>query len=307
MTPPIVIKKTVIVGNGALGLLYADHITQQQGEQAVSFVVDTERYQKYHTQSFDCNGQTRQFNFIEPVDAFIADLVIVAVKFNGLNDTILLLRPFVGPETVIISVMNGISSEQILGQTFAPQQIIYTIAQAMDAMRFGNTLSYQHKGELRIGLTTPQQRPYFDRLVAFFEQIQLPYAIEDDILHRLWGKFMVNVGVNQTCLVYQTNYAGALQDGPAHQTMLAAMREVITLANAEGVALSEQDLDYYLQVLAGLSPEGMPSMRQDGVAKRRSEVEMFAGTVIRLAKQHQLATPANHFLYQQIKALEAAY
>ena len=52
--------------------------------------------------------------------------------------------------------------------------------------------------------------------------------MEEDILHRLWGKFMLNVGVNQTCMAYETNYGALLREGSeANETMLAAMREVI--------------------------------------------------------------------------------
>ena len=57
----------------------------------------------------------------------------------------------------------------------------------------------------------------------------------------------------------------------------------------------------------GLDPEGMPSMRQDGLARRRSEVELFAGTVRRLAAKHGLAVPVNDRLYEAVRAMEAAY
>ena len=59
--------------------------------------------------------------------------------------------------------------------------------------------------------------------------------------------------------------------------MTGAMREVIHLANAEGVALGERDMEEYIELLKTLSPEGMPSMRQDGIANRPSEVELFSG------------------------------
>ena len=51
----------------------------------------------------------------------------------------------------------------------------------------------------------------------------------------------------------------------------------------------------------------MPSMRQDGMARRPSEVELFAGTVIAMAEKHHLAVPVNRFLYQKIKKMEAEY
>ena len=56
-----------------------------------------------------------------------------------------------------------------------------------------------------------------------------------------------------------------------------------------------------------MSPEGKPSMRQDIEAKRPTEVELFAGTVIELGKKYGIPTPVNQSLYEQIKALEAQY
>lgn len=119
---------------------------------------------------------------------------------------------------------------------------------------------------------------------------------------------MLNVGINQTCLAFETNYGGTLKENSEeNKTMLAAMREVITLANAKGIPLSEKDLEYYIEIVKTLLPEGMPSMRQDGVAHRYSEVEMFAGTVKRLAAEYGIQTPANDFLYNRIKEIEAQY
>ena len=136
----------------------------------------------------------------------------------------------------------------------------------------------------------------------------MAYAAETDILKRMWGKFMLNVGVNQTCLAYSTNYSGTLAEGTEeNRIFLAAMREVIELANAYEIDLSEEDLDYYVKIIGTLSPTGVPSMRQDGMAKRYSEVEMFAGTVIRMAKDKDIQTPANELLYKKIKEIEATY
>ena len=67
--------------------------------------------------------------------------------------------------------------------------------------------------------------------------------------------------------------------------MIAAMEEVIALGNAEGIALTWTDRDYYVGLLETLDPEGIPSMAQDRVSRRHSEVEMFAGTVIDVYKR----------------------
>ena len=240
---------------------------------------------------------------MEPVD-----LVIVAVKYNGLPSAIETMKSCVGKDTIILSVMNGIDSEEMIAEAYGKEHLIYTVAQGMDAMKFGDALHYTKEGELRIGVVEEAQKKNLEEVCYYFDDIQMPYTAEDDILKRMWGKFMLNVGVNQTCLAYSTNYAGTLAEGTEENKMfVTAMEEVIALANAYGIGLTRDDLDYYVKIIGTLSPTGVPSMRQDGIAKRYSEVEMFAGTVRRMAKEKGMKTPANDLLYDKIKAIEATY
>ncbi len=82
------------------------------------------------------------------------------------------------------------------------------------------------------------------------------------------------------------------------------MRELIALAEKENVSLSEEDINSWLAVLDGLNPNGKTSMLQDVEARRKTEVEMFAGRIIELCKFHNVPTPANVRLFEQIKEIE---
>lgn len=302
------IEKTTIIGMGALGLLYGDMIASAKGADGIRFVMDPERMEKYRGTVFSCNGEKKTFRMECCETTEPADLVIVAVKYNGLQGALDTMKNCVGPDTVILSVMNGISSERIIGERYGHQHLITAVAQGMDAMKFGTELRYTKRGELRIGAEDESQRKNLQEVAAFFDEVRIPYTIEENILYRMWGKFMLNVGVNQTCMAYETNYAGALEEGSeANQTMICAMREVIALANAEKIPLSEKDLRDYVDLLKTLSPEGVPSMRQDALSGRRTEVEMFAGTVIRMAEEYKIPVPANQFLYEKIKTMERTF
>ena len=93
------------------------------------------------------------------------------------------------------------------------------------------------------------------------------------------------------------------KEGPARASMIAAMREVQAVAEAEGVHLGEQDMDYWLGVIDRLNPLGKTSMRQDAEAGRRTEVELFAGTVLRLGRKHGIDVPVNERLEREILCL----
>ena len=57
-------------------------------------------------------------------------------------------------------------------------------------------------------------------------------------------------------------------------------------------------------MLDGLDPKAMPSMRQDGLAHRPSEVDLFAGTVLKLADFYGMQAPVNRMLYDKIREIE---
>ena len=301
-------QTTAIIGMGALGQMYADTIAKARGRESVSFVMNKERLQKYKDAVFTCNGEVKTFRMRDCEEMEPVDLLIVAVKYNGLPDAMKDMRKCVGENTIIMSVMNGITSEKMIAEEFGMEKLIDTVAQGMDAMKFGSELRFTQMGELHIGVEAGQKQENVDAVAEFFDDIHMPYVVEEDILFRMWAKFMLNVGINQTCMAYETTYSGALTEGTeANHTLIAAMREVITLSNAENIGLSEKDLWLYIDILKTLDPEGVPSMRQDGIARRYSEVEMFAGTVIKMAEKHGIDTPANRLLYQKVKAIEATY
>ena len=303
------IKTVAIIGLGALGILYANHFAKRMAPGDLRIIADQGRIEKYRRESLYCNGEKCEFFFVTPEEKTTpADLIIFTVKYNGLKGAIVAVKNQVGENTLILSALNGITSEAIISEVYGPEKVLYAVAQGMDAVKEGNRLTYAHKGFLCFGDREPGKvSEKVKRVADFFTQMEFPYLVDTDMPKRLWGKLMLNVGVNQAVAVYGANYGVIQTEGEARTTMIAAMREVIPLAAKEGVTLTEEDLNYWLEVLSKLSPEGKPSMRQDIEAKRPTEVELFAGTVIELGKKYGIPTPVNQSLYEQIKALEAQY
>ena len=301
------IKTVAIVGMGALGLLYGEAIAKACGNEAVCFVMDAARYERHKNDVYIINGKEQSFRLQNAAQAEPVDLVLVATKFGGLEQALEEMQGLIGEETVLISVLNGITSEELIAKRYGAQHVLHCVALGMDAVREGTTLTYQHQGMLKIGCVDKSLEPKLDAVCAFLECCGLQYVREDDILHALWAKLLLNVGINQTCMVYETSYGGALADEKARTSMFAAMHEVIAVAQREGVNLTEADFLACVKVLEGLAYDGLPSMRQDALAKRKSEVELFAGTILRLAKKHGLVAPVNQCYYDRIKEIEAGY
>lgn len=299
-------KKVALIGLGAMGVLYSD-LLYRAFQDDFFVIADEKRIARYEAEGVYCNGTRCQFPYRSAAEAELVDLLLVGVKFGGLQAAITEAAPFVQQGTVVISLLNGISSEKILQQAFPQAHVLYCIAQGMDAVKDGNQASYLHKGVLVLGEADGSHSEALQAVGKLLDKAEIPYMISDAVIRKLWSKLMLNTGINQVVMVQKGTYATVQQPGTARDMMIAAMREVMQVANAEGIDLNEEDVQGWLQIADGLNPDGMPSMRQDGLAKRYSEVELFSGTIIPLAQKHHLAVPTCTMLYQQIKEIEAEY
>lgn len=303
------IKTVSIVGLGALGTMYGKYFSDKLPKSQVRIIANQSRIEKYKKNGIYCNGQRCDFNYVLPESKQEpADLLIFSVKFNQLQQAVKDAGNQIGENTIILSVLNGISSEEIIGKAFGMEKILYCVAQGMDAVKTENKLNYKNMGMLCFG---EQDNTNWSRKVTsiaeFFNSIDFPYEVPENMNHKMWGKFMMNTGVNQTVAVFSTNYGGIQVQGEPRNVMISAMKEVIAISKKAGINLDESDLKYWLHVLSTLNPLGMPSMAQDMIAKRNTEVDLFAGTAVTLGKKYNVPTPVNEWLYEKIHEMEKGF
>ncbi|PAV28843.1 2-dehydropantoate 2-reductase [Virgibacillus profundi] len=302
------IKNVSIIGLGALGILYGHHLSKQIPKENLRIIADKERIEKYTKEGIYCNGERCNFQFVTPEESVeSADLIIFAVKYNGLQDAIKAVENHIGDNTIFLSTLNGISSEEKIGTYYGFDKIIYCVAQGMDAVKEDNQQTYDNFGILCFGEKEGIDTPKVKRIADFFKKVEMPFELDVNMIKRQWGKFMLNVGVNQTVAVFESDYGEIQKEGKAREMMISAMQEVLDLSKYEGINLTEADLQYWLDIVDKLGLCGKPSMRQDMEAKRMSELELFAGTVVELGKKHGARTSVNRELYRRISEMEQAF
>ena len=281
------IKKIGIIGQGALGVMYGNYLKKRMGNENVFFIADEGRVNRYRSADMVCNGEACGFSYRSPAEAVTADLIIFAVKFMGMESALETVKPFVGEHTLFLSVLNGISSEEMIEKAYGADHVLYACVQGMDAGKDG------HDEKLKA-------------VTELFDRTGLAYKVPDDILREQWNKLMLNTGVNQVTAVYGAPYSLIQKEGEARTMMIEAMREVLRVADTQDIDLTEVDIDYWLELLATLNPEGHTSMCQDVLAGRPTEVDLFAGTMLKIAKKEGFSLPVNTFLYEKLKELEGA-
>jgi 2-dehydropantoate 2-reductase len=299
------IETVAILGAGAMGAYFASRFYEAAGF-STTLVARGPRGDRLRSDGLVVNGTRYLLPVTHPDEATApADLIIVALKHHHLPEAIPDLQKLVGRQTTILSVMNGLDSEEFIGSVYGMDKVLYAVSVGIDAVRQGNQITYTRPGKHYFGETVnPQISERVRRVQVAFDGAGIAYETPSDMMRMLWWKFMVNVGMNQASAVMRAPYGVFVSSPEAQAVMEALMREVLTLAEASGVNLVEQDIEEWYSVLTTLSPQGKTSMLQDIEAGRKTEVEMFGGKVVELGKAHGIPTPVNETVLRIIQVLE---
>ncbi len=299
------IQKVYIIGVGAIGGAYGSRIMENCPE-TLRVISGGARFDNYVENGVYVNGQKVPFTYQRPGETVgNADLILIAVKNHHLDQTIEDMRSLVGRDTIILSLLNGITSEDKIGAVFGMDKMLYSFCVGTDAVRDNTNIRFTNIGRIVFGdRAASASSAKVHAVSTYFDRAKLPYTVPDDIIRELWWKFMLNVGINQVSAILRAPYGSFAKEGFARDLMTDASREVIEIAKKAGIGLTENDIQKYIRVISALSPDGKTSMYQDVEAGRKTEVEIFSGAVYELGQRYGVPTPVNDLLYRFIKAIE---
>lgn len=282
------IENVLICGLGAIGSIYANKI------KGAKILVDEARLERYKKNPTCFNGKPLVLDYVLPsCTDFKADLVIIATKFDGFFDAVKNIKNFVGEDTLILSLLNGVTSEKFIAEQYGADKVIFSYFIGHSAVRSGRSITQDGVNTIVMGAN--------ERVEKFFDKVGISYEVPDDIIRSMWLKFMLNVSANQTTALMKLTFGEMLDNKKCMDFVINVMKEVLLVAKAEGVYNTETMLEEALVVLGKMSPEGKTSMLQDVEAGRKTEVDMFAGVVIELGKKHNIPTPYNKILKELLE------
>ena len=300
------IKNVLICGIGAIGSIYADKISRYNNDN-LKILVDKKRLENYRKNPKIFNGKELKLNYILPDNKdFKADLIIIATKYDGFFEAVKNIENSVKEDTIILSLLNGVTSESYLAQKYGWKHIIHSYFIGHSSMREGNKITFDGNGDIVFGVQDSTITDKNDEILLkdYFDKAEISYKISQDIKRSMWLKFMLNVSSNQISAILHLTF-GQMQKSEKIKNLLKnIMLEVIEIAKASGVTNTHTMLEDAFKSLDKMCPEGKTSMLQDIEAGRKTEVEMFAGAVIEMGKKHGIPTPYNNLLKQMIEIIE---
>ena len=301
------INTVLIAGAGAIGLSIAETIFKSDPN-CISVLATGERLERYRKNGLKVNGEKLGFRITHGEKA---DLILVACKYHHLDQIIEDMAPSVGKNTIILSLLNGISSEEIIGARLGQERLPLAMVIGTDASHEKEETLYTKKGIIHFGDSEGKNGEREESIVEFFTSTGVSFVLEQNMKRKLWYKYMMNVGANQVTAVLRLPYGAIHNEGGSDEIPEArllvekAMAEVVAVANAEGIDLNKDDIENsFKNTINFLNSAGYTSMCQDVLAGRKTEVEMFSLTLMELAKKHNISVPLNETLYLELRTIE---
>lgn len=305
MTKPI--RRAAICGRGAVGLTMATFLRKAQSQNDLEyfgFIADPDRTERYRTSPLFINSRPVDFQYLSSLDqAEPMDFVLFSCKSPALETAMEEAAPFIDDDTLLLSALNGMSSEERLQKRFPNNRVIHTIAQKMDSKYDpkAQALTFSTPGELVVGVVDPSLNESLDAVCALFDSCGLPYVRSEQILRDQASKLMANCGINQVCAAYGKTYGQVLSDPEYRALLKDAMNETRTVLAARDLDPGEEKVDEWVEAFDLLDPDSMPSMAQDVLYGRTMEMDLFSGSIVPQAKALGIETPILEDLYRLLE------
>lgn len=247
----------------------------------------------------------------DPASAGAQELVLFTVKMYDNDAAIHAIGPLVGPDTIILTLQNGIDNGERLVEVYGPERVMIGSAYLEGRISEPGVVTQGGPGAASFGERTPGITERGQRLLEVFQSANWRVELLENMTGMLWKKFAYLSGSAGVCAASGCMY-GELRTVPETRAAIqAAIAEALAVGEASGAPLEPDSLEWSMNALDNFPATGMASLAKDFAEGRPVELEGLTGTVIRMGRQYGVATPVNDALYAVLKPranrIEAGY
>ena len=242
----------------------------------------------------------------EPAQAAPAELILVCVKSYDTHAAAAALRPAVRPDTVVLSLQNGIENEDILARGLGLRPLMVALTRIGVELVAPATIVYSGRGTILFGEPDGHESPRAAATAAAFAAAGVPHQLRRDILVAAWEKLAWNAGFNAVTTLTRGTVGDVLARPETRELVVAAMEETDAVATAAGVPVRRTRTEAVLEDSVSALPDFRTSMLQDLLRNRRLEHDALNGAVVRAGARTGVPVPVNRTLHALLARLDPA-
>jgi len=313
----------VIIGQGAMGLLWYHHILQHleddcgysnaqlhllSSNRSLSNRSDSNKkpsaYEQYSFTDklgLDHHGK---INYAQTKNIQMADIILLCLKSFQVASILKEILATLKNNASIVLAHNGMGTLNELPNNIEKKHNIYTLLTTHGCLRSAPlTITHTGVGSTDIGLLSgvtnlEQQQSLTQLLNTALPKVQY----HENIKHKQWLKLAINCVINPLTAINNVDN-GQINHVEYLPTIIALLEEVVAVAKAESVILDLGELKRIVEEVAQATAQNISSMRCDVLANRTSEIDYINGYIHRLGIKNSIATPENTKMWQQVNNL----
>jgi 2-dehydropantoate 2-reductase len=302
--------KTVIVGAGALGSLFA-FLLHRAGAEVTLIERDAAIVKAIGGSGLRVEGVSG--SEIVPVPILAAptgkgtpDLVVSLVKCHEAASAGVTIKSLLGPRTVVATLQNGVGNETILAAELGAERIVGGTTNIGATLLAPGHVLHTSWGDTSVAALDPNSADRAAMVASFFSRHGIKTQTSESLESLLWGRVLIKVGVGAVTALTRIRNGKVIELEPARQLMRAAVGEGQEIVKRAGIKLPYFNAVTQVEQMLGHTAENLSAMQQDIYRGRRSEVEAINGAVVKLAETLDLEAPINRTLLLLIQTVEAA-
>jgi len=304
--------RIAVVGAGAMGGLWAARLRAAGNSVTIvdvsQEIVVAVRADGIRVRTGESGEVARVEATSEPATVGPVDLVFFFIKAQHTPAAAELARPLGGPDTIVVSQQNGWGNADILAAVFAPAQIVIGVTYHSATVLGPGQVAHTGQGPTVVG-------PYVDgapldraeRVGAVLSAAGIATTVTPQVKTEVWKKLILNAATLPTAALTRLCAGNLGQSGPLLELVDALAAEAVAVARAQGYEIDrEERIERIHTVLAGAG-KGKASMLQDVEVRRKTEVEVINGAVVRAAERTGIEVPLNRAMVALIGGLERGW
>ena len=301
-------ERIVIVGAGAMGCLFAARLARA-GKAVTVVDVDPDRLALIAAEGIVLDDDAGEY--VAKVDAGLAaqvtgpvDLVMVFTKGMHSAAAARSVAHLAHTGCTVLTLQNGLGNVEAIAKVFPSARILWGVTDFPADLEGSNRVASHGAGHIFLGNYPDGADECAHAVASMFETAGLHAVADHQVKVAVWEKVAFNAALNALCTVSGLPVGGL--DHPAgRRAAKAVIDEIVTIAGAEGAAVDRHRLDGKVDFAIANHRNHKPSMLQDRLAGRATEIESINGAVLAAADRHAIPAPALGLLTDMVRLGEA--
>jgi len=294
------------MGSGSMGSLFGGFLAESEVDVTLidrKPIVDA--IKRYGLQITGISGDhhIRVKTTHKPSEVGVVDLVLIIVKAYDTEQAVIDADPLIGKNTWVMFLQNGLGNEEIAARIIGKERVIRGVTTNGAILEKPGKIIHTGAGETIIGRCYEVNTPEVDNIARMFSESGLPTSVTENISGVVWGKALVNAGINPLGALTGLKNGELLEIPEIVVSMKELVLEGMKVAEKLGINLLFDPVEKTFEV-ARETAQNKNSMLQDIERGKRTEIDFINGAISRYGKKHSVPTPMNELITALVKGLE---